>query len=179
MQPMPRAPRFLLLLALALAAPPAQAQIVGIELASDKAAKKHAKLLVDYRGKRILVGEPGEGILEQPGGFSYRPGAMNRLFVADPMRPGAEAYRIKRGERVPVSRKNRVSIHGKDIARLWLLMPTETLPGLAQEYRIRQAQLEELEAERDGFERTTREWATAHLRYVGGMQRLRVWLDLA
>jgi len=163
--------------ALVVLATGAPAQVYAIHFKTAKQEKKFSKLLVEIDGQRFLVGEARSGITWDRGAgkIHYSP-KDNQLFVADPSRPDLVPYRIEKGERVPLSRKHVITIQGRTIESIHILMATESLAGLAREYAIRLDQIEEFRAERDAVDKITVAWAAHHVRLVTSMQRLERWL---
>ncbi|MCP3918467.1 MAG: hypothetical protein GY711_23220 [bacterium] len=170
--------RHLLTVLLALTVPSlAGAQIYEVTFKTEKAAKKLKKHLVTIQGKQVLVGEAFSGVRLLDGKINYQGGGKNEFVVPDPKNPGLEPYKFKGDERVPASRKHLVSVAGKDIKGLRILMRDETLSGLANEYRLKEEQLADLEAARDEAEKGSTEWQVLHQRYVSAMERLHQWLS--
>ncbi len=158
-------------------AAPSSAQIVAVYL-KGKVSKTLAKHAVELEGGLAVVGEPKSGIRYDPDArqIQYSGDGPNELYVADPAKPQDVPYEIRKGERRERSKKNVVSINGRDIDRIVMLMVDESLLGLSKEYKLRSSQIDELREARDALDKTTAAWAARHLRLVTAMARLEGWL---
>ncbi|MCB9915160.1 MAG: hypothetical protein H6828_08430 [Planctomycetes bacterium] len=160
-------------------APRSHAQVIAVHFKDEKAAGKYKDHLTEYRGELVVIGEPKVGFVysEQNHNLSYVPNGSNELFVVDPKDPGKFAYFVVDGERVEASKKNKLVIQGAHVKGLTMLMRDQTLPGLSKEYNIRTQQIEEFRADRDRYDKTSREWQARHVRLVTAMERLVGWLE--
>lgn len=171
-------PLLALSLALGALSAPVNAQILGVELRDEKAAKKYKKNIVEINGRKMIVGEPLAGISWNSATrtSNYQASGTNVLFVPDPKDPRKVPYRFKRGERVASGSKGKVSIQGADIAAIHAHLPEQSLMGLAEEYELRMTELEELEDSRKSHSKGTVEWFAAQERLVVHLERLENWL---
>jgi hypothetical protein len=167
-----------LLSALSLSQGPLTGQVIAVHFKDQKAAKKYKHNLTEYRGEMVVIGEPKQGIVYQreKNNLTFVPNGSNQIFVVNPKQPEKHAYFLVEGKKVEASKKNRLTIQGHHIQKLTLLMPDETLPGLAKEYNIRSIQIEHYQGLRDAQEPGTRSWQAEHVRVITSMERLRVWL---
>lgn len=167
-----------LLLGLCSLCATAEAQIVAVHFQEAKDASKYKKYLVEHNGEQVLVGEPSRGIvyLAEKHTIQYSPDGINELFVVDPDHPEIPAYRVEGSRRVETSSKNLLTVPGKKIKGVSMLMQDETLPGLSREYLIRREQIDRFRAERDAVDESTRQWQACHVRLVSAMERLAGWL---
>ena len=157
----------------------AEAQIVAVHFRDAKTAGKYKKYLVEHNGVPVVIGEPRKGIRYFPkkNSIQFSSDGANELFVVDPAKPHQFAYHVDGGEKIATSRKNRLSISGKHIKRVSMLMRDQTLPGLTKEYNIRAEQIDDFRTDRDLFEPSSKEWQARHVRLVTAMERLRGWLE--
>jgi len=157
---------------------PAQAQILGIELKGPKAIKKHRKNVIEINGRMMIVGEPLAGISWDSATRTahYSSDGVNVLFVANPKDPEKVPYRFRRGERTASGSKGKLSISGADIAKVHAHLPEQSLMGLAEEYKLRMEELDDLISERKSNSKGTVEWFEVQERVVVHLERLENWL---
>lgn len=173
-------PRPLLsLLALLCLGSLAQAQIFAIHFSDEKAAARYRKDLVRIDGREVLVGEARSGITYDPArrNINYPRDGRIELYVPDPADPTAVPYRLEGEERVLTDRKRVIPVQGQHVARIAVLIDHQSLAGLAQEYRVRLAQVSEHALARDGHPKASAGWLAAHRRMIAAQERLQSWLE--
>jgi hypothetical protein len=165
-------------------APPLQAQILRVHFKDDKAEKKFKKYTSVLNGESVFIGEavPGGGVLiefkgGQLSGVTHKSNADNDFFVLDPSDPSKVPYKMENGEPVALKKTSIVTINGKYIDRLSVMMRSETIETIAREYRLRNGRVEELMAARDSYEKGSVEWFAQHNLMLGGYERLISWLE--
>ncbi|MBL7007969.1 MAG: hypothetical protein ISR76_03155 [Planctomycetes bacterium] len=167
---------FLGLLAGLLLVSPAAAQIHQLGLRSAKLEKKHAKLLVEIRGQRGLMVEALTPLVLRDGGFEIATDRLYEFFLQNPEDPASVPYRVRKGERIPVSRRRVLALRGAEIAFLVPVMELETFASLALEAGARRAELDSLLELRQSHEPGSEAWLSAHRRVLGGADRFGAWL---
>ncbi|MCZ6596139.1 MAG: hypothetical protein O7B99_00710 [Planctomycetota bacterium] len=172
----------LLMAFLAWFSPPADSQILAIYFKDEKAAKKFKKHTTTLGGEIVLLGEPvpkGGIWLEDTRGsvtVHYKGGDRNELFVVDAKDPSNIPYRIEDGVPVAKSKRNVLSVHGKYIKDLRILVRSETIETLGREYELRMRRIDESKAKRDVHKKGTVEWFSQHRLVLGDYERLISWL---
>ena len=163
------------LLALLAASP--SAQVFGVFFQDEDAAKGYRKSLVQWGDEQIVACEAWQGLNYDPttGVISYPPDSIE-VLPADPEDPAELPYELEDGRRVPKRRGGTLSIQMADVSRIDLLIPGNSLYGLAHDYAQQRAELEELEEARDDLPRGGAEWNRAHLRLLSRYSALRSWL---
>ncbi len=166
-------------LALLCLASLAQAQIFAVHFNDEKAAQRYRKDLVRIDGRDVLVGEARSGITYDPArrNITFPREGRFELFVPDPGDPSAVPYRLEGEERVLTDRKRVIPVQGQHVARIALLVEHQSLAGLAQEYRVRLAQVNEHALVRDGQPKASAGWLAAHRRMLAAQERLQSWLE--
>jgi len=168
------------LAALAFLTPAAPAQVFGIWLSDTKAEKKYKKHLTQVGTDLVIVCEPraGKGIRfdRDKGQINYSQ-ERNEVFVADAGDPEWVPYvLLEAGRRKPNGKKGTLTIQGKYISKIQVLMPHQSLFGLSKEYGRRRALVEDLRGERDELPKGGAEWMRVNLRMLDAYERLRSWL---
>lgn len=163
------------LLALLAASP--SAQVFGVFFQDEDAAKGYRKSLVQWGDEQIVACEAWQGLNYDPttGVISYPPDSIE-VLPADPEDPAELPYELEDGRRVPKRRGGTLSIQMADVSRIDLLIPGNSLYGLAHDYAQQRAELDELEEARDDLPRGGAEWNRAHLRLLSRYSALRSWL---
>ncbi len=162
-----------------LSAALAPAEIVAVYLIGGKIPKNLRAHVVELDGVPAVIGEPKSGIHYDRSQHRviYQGQGRNELFVADPAKPENVPYTVEDGERRARSKKNVLAIDGRDIGRVVVIMADESLAGIAEEYALRRERIDQLRAERDALEPTSKAFAAQHVRLVSAMQRLEGWLQ--
>jgi hypothetical protein len=174
-----RLPSLLLVLAAVLVlAPEGRAQVYGIWLIDAKAEKKYRKHLTELGGEKVLVCEPLTGIRldTSTNTIHYHP-ENNRVLVADPADPTFVPYSIVEGKKKPRGRKSTVTVQGKHIARVQILMRNQSLLGLSREYGLRREMVDGFRKERDANLKGSAEWMRAQQRLLASYEKLLSWLS--
>lgn len=174
-----RLPSLLLVLAAVLVlAPEGTAQIYGIWFHDAKAEKKYKKHLTELNGEKVLVCEPLSGIRldKAKGTILYSP-ENNKVLVADPADPTFVPYTFVDGKRKPRGRKSTVTVQGKHIAGVQILMRNQSLLGLSREYGLRREIVDGYRKERDANPKGSAEWMRAQQRLLASYEKLQSWLS--
>lgn len=163
----------LLALLCALCAGQVQAQIVVVRLADEKAARRYKKAADGL----LLTGEPRTELLVGPGGELGPGDGELELFVLDRKDPAREVWRLKKGERVPDKRTDLVRVRAQDRAEIRVILPGETMVGIAREYRRRREALGALADALGDLKPDAPAWPLAYDRLVAGHDSLAAWLE--
>ena len=161
-----------------VATPATQAQIIAVEFNNADAAKKYKKYLQPHKGKMVLIGEPKAGMVCTDRGVQYSGGKdeKNELWVADSARPEASPYKVVRGEKKKARGGLVLSFAGVDVEGMAYVDRLQSMQGLANEYGLRNAELESLKAEVKGHKRASPDWVLAQSKVLGVKERLINWL---
>lgn len=168
---------WLALAALFLLAPTGHAQVYGIWFKDAKAENKYKKYLTELGGQKVLVCEPYSGITFDRGKntITYHP-ENNVVLVADPADPTIVPYTLVDGEKKPRGTKSTVTVQGKHIGRLQILMHNQSLLGLSREYGLRREIVDGYRRERDDSPKGSAEWMSAQLRLLSAYEKLQSWM---
>lgn len=167
-----------LLTALALVAfcVSAHAQIFAVSFRDEKIAKKYKEHLVVLNGESCVVGEGKYAIFIDGDTIKYAGSGKNELWVADSADPAFVPYKYKGDERIPANPKGVLEINGEHIRGIRVLIQEQSIAGLAEEYRERNARIQELMTERDAAAKASREWFMAHQRLISNYERMQLWM---
>jgi len=159
-----------------LATASASSQVHHLGLRSAKLEKKHAKRLLEVRGQRGLLVEEVRPIKRQDGRFVLVHDRLYEFYLQDPGDPEAMPYRMKRGQRVPTTRRRVLALQGSEIDFLVPLMAQESFASLAEEYRYRVNELDSLLRQRDEEEKASDGWLARQRLVLRSADRLGAWL---
>jgi hypothetical protein len=172
--------RLFALLGLLLLSTIAKGQVIAVHFAEEKHVDKYKKHVTYVNGEPVLVGEPKKGInLDlSKGTLTFDQEGDNEIFVADPSDPTQVPYKYDReGNKVERSKKYVVSISGRKIRGLSILIRDNNLRGLANEYNFRLDYLGELMDEAKELEKGSDGWFLAQARILTQMEKLYDWLQ--
>lgn len=158
----------------------ARAQIIAVHFADEKHVSKYKNNVTYVNGEPVLVGEAYEGfeVDLSNGVLRFDPEGSNSLFISDPGDPTKVPYKYDRdGNKVPKSGKFVVDISGRKIRNVSVLIPDNTLAGLAEDYIFRIDELELMLDERDDLDKGSQEWMLMQARIVSRYERLQSWLQ--
>ena len=120
------------------------AQILKVHFKDEKAEKKFKKYTTEINGEVVFIGEavPRGGVLidfkgGQLSNVSHKSNADNDFFILDTKDPSKLPYKMENGEPVALKKSSVVTIHGKYIERMSVMMRSETIETIAREYRLR------------------------------------------
>ncbi len=137
-------------------------------------ASKYKRYLRDVRGRPAIIGEIKSGLILN--GNNISPQKQNELYIPNLSDPKSVPYRFKNGERVSIKPKQVVKIPGAHVGKTIFFMRDFTLSGLANEYEIRQTEIDSIRKKRDKQKRGSKEWFEDHVKFVGTLERLELWL---
>ena len=165
----------LLLLTLDLTA---AGQIIYAVPKDERVEKRYRKQLTHFMGRLVIIGEPKLGITCSQNGINKIGGseAKNEMYVADPADPSFVPYKWEDGRRVKNGKRSVCVFSGDDFPKLSYIDRLQTLEGLALEYAQRGREIEQLEEQRDTFERGDAAWFGFHAKMLARLERLHSWL---
>ncbi len=168
----------LLLLFLFSAAPAASAQLLKIEFATEKDAKKFEKYTTLISGQPRLICESRDDSITLDSALKQWvfKGSRIEVWIGDSADPTLVPYKFSKGELVPTNKKWLLGIARDRIKSVQWFDSNQTFAGLSKEYAIRQSIIAETEADRDACDKGTAEWFRNHMRLVGANKRLLSWL---
>jgi hypothetical protein len=162
--------------ALSAAAP---AQVFYVRFTDPKTAKRFAANCIELRGEPVLVGELKAGItFDGKTVTKVADNGNNEFWVVNTSDPAAVPYDLVDGK--PAAGKVKggsVTLKGREIAEVQILLRRNSLYGLSREYAARKLAVADLLKARDVNKSGTPEWMFAHARYVSDLERLQAWLD--
>ena len=157
----------------------ARAQVYAVLFKDPKSAKRFPTACITLDGRPALVGEAKSGISLENGVIRYQGDkGMNELWVVNTSDPRLVPYKLSGEAYVAAGGKGATAaVSGGQIDQIRIVMSKHSLYGLAREYSLRDAQLEALEKSRDACRAGSSDWAAAHARMLGEMERLHTWLE--
>ncbi len=169
------------LVVLALAALPAQAQLLAFQFKDQKIANRYKDNLVLFGGQYVVVGEPYDNIYFDADNnrIAFRD-PSNRgisIIVPDPSDPTKVPYEEDGDEKKITGKKAKLSLNLDDIEDTRMYMREGSLPGMAQDFRARKALIDADRAARDKFQKGTPDYMSAHQKMLTQMERLQAWLE--
>ncbi|MBM3988508.1 MAG: hypothetical protein FJ294_11205 [Planctomycetes bacterium] len=169
------------LVALALAALPAQAQLLAFQFKDQKIANRYKDHLVLFGGQYVVVGEPYANIYfdAENNRIAFRD-PSNRgiaIIVPDPSDPTKVPYEEDGDEKKITGKKAKLNLSMDDIEDTRMYMREGSLPGMAADYRARKALIDIERSARDKFQKGTPDYMSAHQRMLSQMERLQAWLE--
>jgi hypothetical protein len=162
-------------LLLLLLAPNASAQILKVKFKDQRTAKRFKKFTTEVDGELVILGEAKSGIKLLDNQIQ-RAEKANEIYVANTADPEAVPYLLEEGQRVPANRKAVAMLNGNEIGDIQYYLRYTSLYALAREYAQRKGELDQLSAERDNLDKTSRDWFFAHRKMLKRMERLQIWL---
>jgi len=156
----------------------ADAQILYAKPKDERIEKRYAKYLTDYRGMKVIIGEPKTGIKCLPGVVQRTGGseAKNEMYVADPADPSFVPYKWEDGRRIKNGKRSVVQFSGDDFPIVLYVDKLQTLHGLANEYAQRLSEIDGLKGDRDEAEKGSVRWFGKHGMMLARLDRLQTWL---
>lgn len=171
-----------LFLALVLLVPVSAAQIVGVRLADKKLERKYKKWLTKINGQYFIMGEKKSGFTLKGNNITITAKEEIELYVVDQSKPERVPYKIdSNGNRTPSNKKGVVAIKRDHLPRqgaIRYLMRTQTISGLASEYRIRTEGIDRIKARRSEHRKGTSDWFRIQRELINAMERLHGWLEV-
>ncbi|MEW6742642.1 MAG: hypothetical protein AB1486_07770 [Planctomycetota bacterium] len=165
---------YLLVMLLGLGVAPGWAQIIAATPKEDSIAKRHAKHLIDFRGKQAIIGEPKSGIECGPDGMRSTAKDVE-IWVADPKDPLLVPYDSKRERRPKAGSAGVVRLVVAEFT-FEFVDRLQTLEGLAQEYQRRRELIDGLQTSRDKEKKGGSHWFSCHVQMLAHLTHLYDWL---
>ena len=157
----------------------ASGQVMRVRLADKKAERKYKKYLHVIGSANYLVGEVKSGVEIRGSSITIRGREFIELFVLDPADPSKVPYRLAGNRKEPTSRRSVLKIMRKHLASSGAIsfhMRTQTVLGLASEYRLRLDAIEEIRRAVKEHKTATDAWFKEQRRLVSAYDRLVSWL---